>query len=68
MVIFVIVVLWNRVLNDLRCCGDFLGIYVGKKLSICTRKDTSNLELTMTVIMAIEITAVGIKAVETISV
>lgn len=43
MVMFVIVLLWNRVLNDLRCCGDFLGIYVGKKLSICTRKDTSNL-------------------------
>ena len=32
----------DRVLDDLRGYGDFLGICVGKKLSICTRKDTRN--------------------------
>lgn len=33
----------NKVLNDLRGYGDFDGDIVGKKLSICTCKDTSNI-------------------------
>ena len=30
----------DKLLDDLRGCGDFLGIDVGKKLGICTRKNT----------------------------
>lgn len=47
----------------------FLGIYVGKKLGICTRQDLRNigiLKLTMTLITAIEILAAEIKAIETL--
>lgn len=31
----------NKVLDDLRCYGDIMGISVGKKLGICTRNDMS---------------------------
>ena len=32
----------DRLSDDLRSCGDFLGIDVGKKLGICTRKNTNS--------------------------
>ena len=32
----------DRLSDDLRGCGDFLGIDVGKKLGIYTRKNTNN--------------------------
>ena len=32
----------DRLSDDLRSCGEFLGIVVGKKLSIYTRKNTNN--------------------------
>ena len=31
----VIEVLWNKILDDLRCYGDLIEISVGKKPSIC---------------------------------
>ena len=32
----------DRLSDDLQGCGDFLGIDVGKKLGICTRKNTNS--------------------------
>ena len=57
----------DKLLDDLRGCGDFLGIDVGKKLGICTRKNTKKDETNNDGDYSDRRHGSVIKAVETIS-
>ena len=52
----------NKLLNDLRDYGEFMGIYVGKRLVFVLARTRATLELTMTLMTTIEMIAAENKA------